>query len=186
MVSYLCLVWRRLGYKLSLDYLFMALFSCISMYLYFRAIVLTYQEHLGVTYITLNEDPCPRMLIHNKCPIPLLLKENVKGRKRRTDGTWLLSSHLAPFSLTNFWGGLQLSIIWSFTETPRTEVHCRPLPANCSLHHELYHHYSSFPDCRQREVLPTLLLKTTSDHSTTDWTDSIDINCPGTQVKACL
>ncbi|KAM7420184.1 hypothetical protein PAMA_014745 [Pampus argenteus] len=110
-----------------------------------RAIVLTYQEHLGVTYITLNEDPCPRMLIHNKCPIPLLLKENVQ-------------------------------------ETPRTEVHCRPLPANCSLHHELYHHFSSFPDCRQREVLPTLLLKTTSDHSTTDWTDRIDINCPGTQV----
>lgn len=49
--------------------------------LFCRAIVLTYQEHLGVTYITLNEDPCPRMLIHNKCPIPLLFKENVKGGK---------------------------------------------------------------------------------------------------------
>ncbi|XP_044063064.1 vacuolar protein sorting-associated protein 13B-like isoform X9 [Siniperca chuatsi] len=110
-----------------------------------RSIVLTYQEHLGVTYIILNEDPCPRMLIHNKCPIPLLLKENVK-------------------------------------ETPRTEVYCRPLPANCSLHHELYHHFSSFPECRQKEMLPTLLLKTTSDHNSTDWTDPIDINCPGTQV----
>ncbi|XP_008290334.1 vacuolar protein sorting-associated protein 13B [Stegastes partitus] len=110
-----------------------------------RAIVLTYQEHLGVTYITLNEDPCPRMLIHNKCPIPLLLKENVK-------------------------------------ETPRTEVYSRPLPANCSLHHELHHHFYSFPECKQKEMLPTLLLKTTSDHSTTDWTDPIDINCPGTQV----
>ncbi|XP_035019480.2 vacuolar protein sorting-associated protein 13B-like [Hippoglossus stenolepis] len=110
-----------------------------------RAIVLTYQEHLGVTYITLNEDPCPRMLIHNKCPIPLLLKETVK-------------------------------------ETPRTEVHCRPLPANCSLHHELHHHFSSFPECRQKDMLPTLLLKTTSDHSTTDWTDPININCLGTQV----
>ncbi|XP_039974155.1 vacuolar protein sorting-associated protein 13B-like isoform X2 [Xiphias gladius] len=110
-----------------------------------RAIVLTYQEHLGVTYITLNEDPCPRMLIHNKCPIPLLLKENVK-------------------------------------ETPKTEVYCRPLPANCSLHHELYHHFSSFPECRQKEVLPALLLKTTSGHSTTDWTDPVDINCLGTQV----
>ncbi|XP_047455657.1 vacuolar protein sorting-associated protein 13B-like isoform X2 [Mugil cephalus] len=110
-----------------------------------RAIVLTYQEHLGVTYITLNEDPCPRMLIHNKCPIPLVFKENVK-------------------------------------ETPRTEVFCRPLPANCSLHHELYYHFSSFPECRQKETLPTVLLKTTSDHSTTDWTDPIDINCPGTQV----
>lgn len=46
----------------------------------YRALVLTYQEHLGVTYITLNEDPCPRMLLHNKCPIPLLFKENCKGR----------------------------------------------------------------------------------------------------------
>ncbi|XP_029927475.1 vacuolar protein sorting-associated protein 13B isoform X3 [Myripristis murdjan] len=110
-----------------------------------RALVLTYQEHLGVTYITLNEDPCPRMVVHNKCPIPLLLKENVR-------------------------------------ESPRTEVYCRPLPPNCSVHHELYHHASCFPDCRQREALPTLLLKTTSDHSSTDWTDPIDINCPGTQV----
>uniref|UniRef100_A0A7N6B3G8 Vacuolar protein sorting 13 homolog B n=1 Tax=Anabas testudineus TaxID=64144 RepID=A0A7N6B3G8_ANATE len=110
-----------------------------------RAIVLTYQEHLGVTYITLNEDPCPRMLIHNKCPIPLLLKEDVK-------------------------------------ETPRTEVYCRSLPANCSVHHELYHHFSSFPECRQKDTLPALLLKSTSDHSPPDWTDPIDINCPGTQV----
>uniref|UniRef100_A0A3Q2QZ54 Vacuolar protein sorting 13 homolog B n=1 Tax=Fundulus heteroclitus TaxID=8078 RepID=A0A3Q2QZ54_FUNHE len=110
-----------------------------------RAVVLTYQEHLGVTYITLNEDPCPRMLIENKCPVPLLLKENVK-------------------------------------EAPRSEVHCRPLPASCSLHHELYHHSSSFPECRQRDLLPSLQLKTVSDISTTDWTDPIDINCPGTQV----
>uniref|UniRef100_A0A8C2X0N4 Vacuolar protein sorting 13 homolog B n=1 Tax=Cyclopterus lumpus TaxID=8103 RepID=A0A8C2X0N4_CYCLU len=110
-----------------------------------RSIVLTYQEHLGVTYIILNEDPCPRMLIHNKCPIPILLKETVK-------------------------------------ETPRTEVHCRPLPANCSLHHELYHHFSSFPECRQKETLPALLLKTPSDHGSTAWTDPIDVNSPGTQV----
>lgn len=110
-----------------------------------RALVLTYQEHLGVTYITLNEDSCPRMLIHNKCPIPLLLKENCK-------------------------------------EAPRAEIFCRPLPPNCSLHHELYHHFSSFPECRQRDLLPTVQLKTTSEHSSPDWTDPIDINCPGTQV----
>ncbi|XP_034029740.1 LOW QUALITY PROTEIN: vacuolar protein sorting-associated protein 13B-like [Thalassophryne amazonica] len=109
-----------------------------------RALVLTNQEHFGVTYVSLNEDPCPRMLIHNKCPFPLLLKENIK-------------------------------------ETPWTEVYCRPLPANCSLHHELYHHCSSFPECRQRDVLPTLQLKTISDH-TSGWTDPVDINCPGTQV----
>nr|XP_015804809.2 intermembrane lipid transfer protein VPS13B isoform X1 [Nothobranchius furzeri] len=110
-----------------------------------RAVVLTYQEHQGVTYLTLNEDPCPRMLIHNKCPIPLLLMENVK-------------------------------------ETPRTAVYCRALPANCSMHHELYSHFSSFPECRPKEVLPTLQLRTTSDHGTSDWTDPVDITCPGTQV----
>ena len=96
MSSYLRVVLKRLGSKLSVDCLFMALFV---LFLFGRAIVLTYQEHLGVTYITLNEDPCPRMLIHNKCPIPLLLKENVKGRKRGQDLTGL---DLAPFSLTNF------------------------------------------------------------------------------------
>ncbi|XP_029359487.1 vacuolar protein sorting-associated protein 13B isoform X3 [Echeneis naucrates] len=110
-----------------------------------RAILLTYQEHLGVTYITLNEDPCPRMLIHNKCPIALLLKENVK-------------------------------------ETPRTEVYCRPLPASCSLHHEFYYHFSNFPECKQKDILPTLQMKTTLGHSSTEWTDPIDINCLGTQV----
>ncbi|XP_072317743.1 intermembrane lipid transfer protein VPS13B-like isoform X2 [Eucyclogobius newberryi] len=110
-----------------------------------RALVLTYQEHLGVTYMILNEDPCPRMIIHNKCPIPLLLKEFCK-------------------------------------ETPRAELYCLPLPASSSQHHELYHHFSSFPECRQKDALPTLQLKTTSDHCTPEWTEPIDINCPGTQV----
>ncbi|XP_036393864.1 vacuolar protein sorting-associated protein 13B-like isoform X1 [Megalops cyprinoides] len=111
-----------------------------------RPLVLTYQEHMGVTYVTLNEDPCPRMLIHNKCPIPLLLKENHR-------------------------------------DTPRTQVYCRPVPATSSLHHELYHHFSSFPDCRQREALPTLLLRATPPvQCSEEWTDPIDINCPGTQV----
>lgn len=56
-------------------------FSCVFIYniVCCRGIVMTYQEHFGVTYIILNEDPSPRMLIHNKCPIPLLLKETVKG-----------------------------------------------------------------------------------------------------------
>lgn len=159
-------------------YLIHVIFSC-------RAIVLTYQEHLGVTYITLNEDPCPRMLIHNKCPIPLLLKENVKGKQ----GTFWL--HWKPLLCVLISLVVKLKIfllhvffpLFCFTETPRTEVYCRALPANCSLHHELYYHFSSFPECKQKEMLPTLLLKNTSDHSTTDWTDPIDINCPGTQVK---
>lgn len=79
-----------------------------------------------------------------------------------------------------------LFIYLFFLEAPQTEVYCRALPANCSLHHELYHHISTFPDCRQKEMLPTLLLKTTSDHSTTDWTDPVDINCLGTQVQWTL
>lgn len=44
-----------------------------------RCILMTYQEHLGVTYLVLSEDRAPRMLIHNKCPVPLLMKETVKG-----------------------------------------------------------------------------------------------------------
>lgn len=56
------------------------------LFVLYRAIVMTYQEHLGVTYITLNEDSCPRMLIHNKCPVPLLFKENVKGSKDYFNG----------------------------------------------------------------------------------------------------
>ncbi|KAJ3597649.1 hypothetical protein NHX12_001166, partial [Muraenolepis orangiensis] len=114
-----------------------------------RAFVLTYQEHLGVTYVSLNLDPCPRMVIHNKCPVPLLLKENMK-------------------------------------DTPRAEVFCRPLPPNSSLHHELHQQSSTFPDCRQGEALPSLLLKTSPGHGSTDWTDPIDINCPGTQKSTMV
>ncbi|KAL0963316.1 hypothetical protein UPYG_G00304530 [Umbra pygmaea] len=122
-----------------------------------RALVLTYQEHLGITYLTLSEDTCPQMIIHNQTPTALLLKENVK-------------------------------------EPPRTELFCRPLPANTSLHHELYHHSTSFPDCRQREPLPTLQLRTCPDtppgsvqlpsdpQSASHWTDPVDTNCSGTQV----
>ncbi|XP_064816244.1 intermembrane lipid transfer protein VPS13B-like [Oncorhynchus masou masou] len=115
---------------------------------------MTCQEHLGVTCVTLNEDPCPHMVIHNQTPLSMLLRENVK-------------------------------------EPPRTEVYCRPLPANSSLHHGLYHHFSSFPACRQREPLPTVRLKTSPDpnslppgdlQASPEWSDPVDINCPGTQV----
>lgn len=60
------------------------LFNVCLCFVFCRSIVLTYQEHLGVTYIILNVDPSPRMLIHNKCPIPLLLKETMKGRRAQT------------------------------------------------------------------------------------------------------
>ncbi|XP_035381767.1 vacuolar protein sorting-associated protein 13B isoform X2 [Electrophorus electricus] len=114
-----------------------------------RALVVTYQEHLGIGYISVNEDACPRMLIHNHCPMALLLKENIR-------------------------------------EPARTEVFCRKLPPLSSVNHELYHHSSSFPDCRQREALPTLMLCAIPDlpknSATSEWTEAIDINNPGTQV----
>ncbi|KAJ8013405.1 hypothetical protein DPEC_G00052920 [Dallia pectoralis] len=122
-----------------------------------RALVLTMQESFGVTYLTLNEDLHPPMFIHNQTPVRLLLREN-------------------------------------FKEPLRSPVRCRVLPAQTSLHHELYHHTTSFPECRQRESLPTLQLRTCPDtppcsdlqpsslQAAPEWTDPVDINCPGTQV----
>ncbi|XP_059720532.1 intermembrane lipid transfer protein VPS13B isoform X5 [Haemorhous mexicanus] len=111
-----------------------------------RAIALTYQEHLGVTYLTLTEDPSPRIIIHNKCSIPLLVKEN-------------------------------------FKDTPKFEVYCRKIPAECSVHHELYHQISSYPDCKTRDLLPSILLKVVSaDELVNEWSDVVDINNQGTQI----
>ncbi|NWR73000.1 VP13B protein, partial [Centropus unirufus] len=111
-----------------------------------RAIALTYQEHLGVTYLTLTEDPSPRIIIHNKCSVPLLLKEN-------------------------------------FKDTPKFEVYCRKIPAECSVHHELYHQVSSYPDCKTRDFLPSILLKViSSGELVNEWSDFVDINNQGTQI----
>ncbi|XP_027028317.2 vacuolar protein sorting-associated protein 13B isoform X2 [Tachysurus fulvidraco] len=117
-----------------------------------RALVVTYMEHLGINYIAVNEDPCPRMLIHNRCPVALLLKENLR-------------------------------------EAARAEVFCKRLPPLSSVHHELYHHLSTFPECRQRDTLPKVVLSIASDApnpvatpTTLKWTDGIDINNTGTQV----
>ncbi|XP_073702987.1 intermembrane lipid transfer protein VPS13B-like [Garra rufa] len=118
-----------------------------------RPLVLTCQEHLGVTYLTVNEDQCPRMLIHNRCPKSLLLKENIR-------------------------------------ESARSEVFSRMVPALSSVHHELFHQASSFPECRPKETLPTLQLRIITDTPTSPmdtpttpgWTDPIDLSSPGTQV----
>ncbi|XP_063246372.1 intermembrane lipid transfer protein VPS13B isoform X5 [Prinia subflava] len=109
-----------------------------------RAIALTYQEHLGVTYLTLTEDPSPRIIIHNRCSIPLLVKEN-------------------------------------FKDTPKFEVYCKKIPAECSVHHELYHQISSYPDCKTRDLLPSILLKVLSS-DVNEWSDFVDINNQGTQI----
>lgn len=55
------------------------LHNLVSVCICFRALVVTYLEHLGINYIAVSEDPCPRMLIHNRCPRALLLKENLRG-----------------------------------------------------------------------------------------------------------
>ncbi|NWU94415.1 VP13B protein, partial [Upupa epops] len=111
-----------------------------------RAIALTYQEYLGVTYLTLTEDPSPRMIIHNRCSVPLLVKEN-------------------------------------FKDTPKFEVYCRKVPAECSVHHELYHQVTSYPDCKTRDLLPSILLKVMSaDELVNEWSDFVDINNQGTQI----
>uniref|UniRef100_A0A8C3TGB2 Vacuolar protein sorting 13 homolog B n=1 Tax=Chelydra serpentina TaxID=8475 RepID=A0A8C3TGB2_CHESE len=111
-----------------------------------RAIALTYQEHLGVTYLTLTEDPSPRIIIHNRCSVSLLIKENIK-------------------------------------DTPKFEVYCKKIPAECSIHHELYHQVSSYPDCKTKDLLPSILLKVmSSDELTNEWSDFVDINNQGTQI----
>ncbi|KAM9308647.1 intermembrane lipid transfer protein VPS13B [Gastrophryne carolinensis] len=111
-----------------------------------KAMVLTYQEHFGVTYLTLTEDPSPRIIIRNRCTVALLLRENIK-------------------------------------DTPKFEVYCRKIPAECSVHHEMYHQVSSFPDCKSKDSLPGISLKVVSCEDTAaEWSDLIDINCHGTQV----
>lgn len=153
------------------------MFVCLC--LFCRCVVLTHQEHLGVTYIFLNEDPSPRMLIHNQCPVPLLLKEAVKGGDI-FDGT----SHPSVL-LSQMFKPSNISFLIPI-EVPRTEVHCRLLEAQCFVHHELYHQFSTFPECRQKDLLPSLLLKRPTGQESHDWTEPIDVNCPGTQVNSLI
>ncbi|KAL1767820.1 vacuolar protein sorting-associated protein 13B [Sigmodon hispidus] len=111
-----------------------------------RAIAVTYQEHLGVTYLTLSEDPSPRVIFHNRCPITVLMKENIR-------------------------------------DIPKFEVYCKRIPSESSVHHELYHQIISYPDCRTKDSLPSLLLRMESmEEMTTEWSDAVDINSQGTQV----
>ncbi|XP_008146729.2 intermembrane lipid transfer protein VPS13B isoform X2 [Eptesicus fuscus] len=111
-----------------------------------RAIALTYQEHFGVTYLTFSEDPSPRIIFHNRCPVTIVIKENIK-------------------------------------DIPKFEVYCRKVPSECSVHHELYHQISSYPDCKTRDLLPSLLLRVElQEEMPTEWSDAIDINSEGTQV----
>ncbi|KAK2095463.1 Vacuolar protein sorting-associated protein 13B [Saguinus oedipus] len=115
-----------------------------------QAIVLTYQEHLGVTYLTLSEDPSPRVIIHNRCPVTMLIKENIK-------------------------------------DIPKFEVYCKKIPSECSIHHELYHQVSSYPDCKTKDLLPSLLLRVELlDEVATEWSDAVDINSQGTQELCAI
>lgn len=71
-----------------------------------------------------------------------------------------------------------------FLDIPKFEVYCRRIPSECSIHHELYHQISSYPDCKTKDLLPSLLLKVELlGEITTEWSDAIDINSQGTQVS---
>ncbi|KAK7812654.1 hypothetical protein U0070_016124, partial [Myodes glareolus] len=114
-----------------------------------RAIALTYQEHFGVTYLTLSEDPSPRVIFHNRCPMTMLVKENIR-------------------------------------DIPMFEVYCKKIPFESSVHHELYYQIVSYPDCKTKDVLPSLLLRLESTgERTAEWSDAVDINSQGTQVSDC-
>lgn len=111
-----------------------------------RAIALTYQEHFGVTYLTLSEDPSPRVIFHNRCPVAMLVKENMR-------------------------------------DVPKFEVYCKRIPPESSVHHELYHQIMGYPDCKTRDLLPSLLLRTESTgEMAAEWSDAVDTNSQGTQV----
>uniref|UniRef100_A0A4W3GSR1 Vacuolar protein sorting 13 homolog B n=1 Tax=Callorhinchus milii TaxID=7868 RepID=A0A4W3GSR1_CALMI len=111
-----------------------------------RAIVITHQEHLGVTYLTVNEDPSPRMFIHNRCSATIIMKENIR-------------------------------------DTPKCTVHRQMIPGESSLHHELYHQVWSFPDCKAKETLPSVVISMIpSPELAEEWSDAVDLNSPGTQV----
>lgn len=52
------------------------------------------------------------------------------------------------------------------------------------MHHELYHQISAYPDCKTKDLLPSILLKVESlGEVTTEWSDAVDINSQGTQVS---
>lgn len=111
-----------------------------------RAIALTYQEHFGVTYLTLSEDPSPRVVFHNRCPVTILVKENIR-------------------------------------DSPKFEVYCKKIPPESSIHHELYHQIISYPDCKTKDLLPSLFLRVdTMEEMPAEWSDPVDINSQGTQV----
>ncbi|XP_072425871.1 intermembrane lipid transfer protein VPS13B-like isoform X3 [Chiloscyllium punctatum] len=111
-----------------------------------RAVVVSYQEYLGVTYITVSEDSNPRMIIHNRCTVAITMKENLK-------------------------------------DAPKCAVYCRKIPAECSVHHELYHQVWSFPECKTKDHLPSIHLSMVpSSEASEEWSDVIDLNSPGTQV----
>lgn len=75
-------------------------------------------------------------------------------------------------------------LFYNIADTPKFEVYCRKIPAECSVHHELYHQVSSYPDCKTRDLLPSILLKVmSSDKLVNEWSDVVDINNQGTQVN---
>ena len=74
--------------------------------------------------------------------------------------------------------------LFFFSDVPKFEVYCRKVPSECSIHHELYYQISSYPDCKTKDLLPSLLLRVELlGEMTAEWSDAIDINNQGTQVS---
>lgn len=70
------------------------------------------------------------------------------------------------------------------SDIPRFEFYCKKIPSESSIHHELYHQITSYPDCKTKDLLPSLLLRVElTGKVVAEWSDAIDINSQGTQVS---
>lgn len=74
--------------------------------------------------------------------------------------------------------------IFNFSDSPKFEVYCKKIPPESSIHHELYHQIISYPDCKTKDLLPSLFLRVdTMEEMPAEWSDPVDINSQGTQVS---
>lgn len=76
--------------------------------------------------------------------------------------------------------------LFNISDIPKFEVYCKKIPPESSVHHELYHQTISYPDCKTKDLLPSLLLRAeVTEEGTAEWSDAVDMNSQGTQVSDC-
>lgn len=76
------------------------------------------------------------------------------------------------------------ALFFNLSDIPKFEAYCKKIPSESSVHHELYHQIISYPDCKTKDTLPSLLLRLESTgEMTAEWSDAVDINSQGTQVS---